>query len=49
MTKADNKAGWKPGGCLLIVSILSAKLKTKSPADIKPVQGNVVIFRKTIV
>ena len=49
MTKADTKAGWKPGGCLLIVSILSAKLKIKSPADIKPVQGNVVIFRKTIV
>lgn len=49
MTKADTKAGWKPGGCLLIVSILSAKSKAKSPADIKPMQGNGVIFRKTIV
>ena len=49
MTKADTKAGWKPGDCLLIVSILCPKLKAKSPVDIKPMQGNVVIFRKTIV
>ena len=49
ITKADTKAGWKPGDYLLIVSILSPKLKAKSPVDIKPIQGNVVIFRKTIV